>query len=75
MLSAISAPWAALEYNDFLTAPGTVQLVTNFNLSMIEQMVLAAFLAAGRVLSLLRDAQWNIQHRREIYGGGAVKVQ
>ena len=67
--------WAALEYKDFLTAPGTVQIVTNFNLSMMEQMVLAAFLAAGRVLPLLRDAQLNFQHRREIYGGGAVKLQ
>ena len=67
--------WAALEYKDFLTAPGTVQIVTNFNLSMMEQMVLAAFLAAGRVLPLLQDAQLNIQHRREIYSGGAVKLQ
>ena len=28
--------WAALEYKDFLTAPRTVHIVTNFNLSMME---------------------------------------
>ena len=67
--------WAALEYKDFLTAPGTVLIVTNFNLSMMEQMVVAEFLAVGPVLPLLWDAQLNILHRREIYGGGAVKLQ
>ena len=67
--------WAAWEYKDFLTAPRTVQIATNFNLSMMGQMVLAAFLAASRVLPLLRDAQLNIQHGREISGAGAVKLQ
>ena len=48
--------WTPLEYKDFPMAPQAVQIVTNFNLSMMEQMVLAAFLAAGRVLPVLRDA-------------------
>ena len=52
-----------------------MHVVTNFILSMMEQMVLAAFLAAGRVLPLTRDAQLNIHHRRELYSGGAVKLQ
>ena len=37
--------------------------------------MLAAVLAADRVLPLLRDAQLNIQHQREMYGSGAVKLQ
>ena len=52
--------WAALEYKKFLMAPATVRIVRNFNLSMMDQMVLATFFAAGRVLPLLRDAQLNI---------------
>ena len=52
-----------------------VQILTNFNLCMMEQMVLGTFLAAGRVLPLLRDAQLNIWRRRRIYGSGAVKLQ
>ena len=56
-------------------APGTVHIATNFNLSIMKQMVLAAFLATSRMLPLLRDARLNIQHRSEIYGGGTVKLQ
>ena len=75
MLSAIVAPLSSIGKEDFVTAPGTVHIVTNFNHSMMEQMVLAAFLTAGRVLTLIRDAHLNIKDRRELYGGGTVKLQ
>ena len=67
--------WAALEYKQFLTDPTKVEILTNFNLSMMESMVLCVFLCTNRVVPLNRSTIAQLRRLRDVYGAGAVKLQ
>ena len=66
---------AALVYEQFLTDPAKVEILTNFNLFMMESMVLSVFLCTNRVVPLIRSAIAQLWRLRDVYGAGAVKLQ
>ena len=67
--------WAALEYKQILTDPTKVEILTDFNLSMMESMLLSVFLCTHRVVPLIRSAIAQLRRLRDVYGTGAVKLQ
>ena len=67
--------WAALEYKQFLTDPIKVEILTNFNLSMMESMVLSVFLCTNPVVPLIRSPIAKLWRLQDVYGTGAVKLQ
>ena len=57
---------AALQYKQFLSHPTKVEILTNFNLSMMESMGLSVFLCTNRVVPLIRSAIAQLRRLRDL---------
>ena len=62
-----------LEHKMFLDNPTSITICTNFNVGMVEQMVLSAFLASGRVTPHIRGELATLARPDAVYAAIAAE--